>query len=563
MFDKKITSLINGIISGFNLALYISMRSVLGFIGHKIYFPPITYILAVVFLFVFICSIWEILYNHDKKILIGLFIFSSIAFVAIITYFSIMVENYKMFFMELSKILFLYAVIAVIVYIIFYFPKSKIYTKSVSVILCIIMITAVFIGFTDLKNLQINYFTNGAAVYVYEDTYQIVWTTHSKGIGWVEINGNKYYDEYAGGIATTRKVHKVTVPQADLDNSRAYTINSRAMINEEAYSAWQGRIIKKQYNFRPIDESDGIQYYTIADTHNNNKKAVAAGSYFGKKTDFLILAGDIVSYLDSDADLERILFLAHKMTNGEIPVIFARGNHELKGKKAEDLHKYVSCGAEGEFYYTFRLGKIWGIVLDMGENHNDDWHEHYGTANYNSYREKQVDWLDDILSEKEYNDENIIHKIAISHILTSFVSETNFFMYDVFTDINARLNEIKLDALICGHRHEFYVLEKNIPAGEKLFYQPEYSGKQEINPKFDLLSTGATYNTVVCARRSVYQTQKEKVLGKTYTGTAFEYEIDGDGDNLYVVKFTNNHKKAVATINPFTGKNNGNAIYLK
>ena len=199
-------------------------------------------------------------------------------------------------------------------------------------------------------------------VYAVEDTYQITFTTQAKGTAWVKIDGIEYNDTYAGYRETENKIHKITVPMEILDNAGEYTIYTRSMILRGPYCALQGKTLQKTYNWKGVNPDDGLNYYVFADTHNTRKTPYEATTYFGDDLDFLISAGDNVSWVDRDADLEEALILAGKITKGEVPVVYARGNHETKGVKAHELYQYV--GADGEdFYYTFRLKNIWVITV--------------------------------------------------------------------------------------------------------------------------------------------------------------------------------------------------------
>ena len=110
-----------------------------------------------------------------------------------------MLTHYKTFLLELAKILAVYLFIAIVTYLIFFHGKLEFKgKKAVSIVLCVFLIGGSILCFTDFKSLRINYNTEGAAVYAVGDEYQIVWTTRAKGSGWVEINGQCYYDEYAG-----------------------------------------------------------------------------------------------------------------------------------------------------------------------------------------------------------------------------------------------------------------------------------------------------------------------------------------------------------------------------
>ena len=171
------------------------------------------------------------------------------------------------------------------------------------------------------------------------------------------------------------------------------------------------------HSTKGVQTEDGLNYYVISDTHNTIKTPAAAASYWGESLDFLICAGDTASWIDREADLTTFLYLASDITKGEIPVIYARGNHETKGVLAKNYYRYVGSDA-GNYYYTFRLKNIWGIVLDMGEDHADDFVEYCDISRFNAYRDEQTAFLDTVLAnaENEFNAEGVDYRIGVCHI---------------------------------------------------------------------------------------------------------------------------------------------------
>lgn len=271
----------------------------------------------------------------------------------------------------MAKILALYLFFGAIVYLCFFHGKKEYRgRKAVAIVLCSVILVGSLLCFTDFSSLRINFIDNEPVVYAVGEDYQIVWTTATKGSGYVQIGDNTFYDGYAGQIRTNTKVHKVTVPQSVLDENKGYTVLSKAILSEQGFTGLLGYTVKKSYNFRPVDTSDGIQGYFLSDTHDFNGAAIKAGSYYGDTLDFLVLGGDHVHYIDNEDHLARVLNLAHGVTKGERPVVYARGNHELKCADSETLDRYVGS-LNGNFYYTFRLQNVWGIALDMGEDHGD------------------------------------------------------------------------------------------------------------------------------------------------------------------------------------------------
>lgn len=562
MWDKKWLKITNDIVSLFNLMLYVAMHTVIGFIGFKT-FAALPYLLIVVLAAVAVLSIIETLYKHNRTLIIVLSILNTLFFIGIIVYFAFFTSQILVFLRVMLKVLGVYAIIFVIVYLIFYFPKIKKLRKWVAVTLCCVLIGITVVGFSDIKNFVINHFSEGAVVYAVEDDYQIVFITEVKGTGFVKIGDEIYYDEHAGSLIDNQTVHKVTVPQSILDDAKEYTIGSTSILIEEAYSAIKGRTITKTYTFRPIDESDGIQYYTVADAHDIFPGVVSAAGYYGEKTDFIVVNGDSTNFLETTASLERLVHLNYSLSKGQIPVIFARGNHELKGKKASELYRYVGTNDDDEFYFTFTLGQsVWGLVLDMGESYDDDWYEFYGTANFAPYREKQIGFVENIINNADstYNAAGIKHRIGISHIATAFTSYSKMLFYDYFVELNTRLNQIGFDIMLNGHLHQAFYLPKGYLAGEPLnCINTQYVDEADKKP--DYVATGANYNSVLCSRHSEVQalTVKDSISSGKYLGLAVFFDVKNDITEL---RFTNNDKDVIKSVDPFSENGQyGKVIY--
>ena len=157
--------------------------------------------------------------------------------------------------------------------------------------------------FAYLVNFSITYIQYKPVVYAVEDTYQIVFSSNSNSLGWLEIDGVKYYDLYAGSQKSFTKVHKIEVPMEKLDESRGYSIHCQKMIYRGPFGGIKGNIIEEQYNFRPVDSSDGLNYYSLSDIHMGSKAVLKAANYNQEK-EFLVIAGDSISLVDSYSDAQ-------------------------------------------------------------------------------------------------------------------------------------------------------------------------------------------------------------------------------------------------------------------
>jgi hypothetical protein len=174
----------------------------------------------------------------------------------------------------------------------------------------------------------------------------------------------------------------------------------------------------------------------------------------------LILNGDVIEDSSNPSKFMNIYIICSRLTKGEKPVIFSRGNHDLRGNFAEKFADYTPTHL-GNTYYTFRIGNIWGILLDCGEDKNDD-HEEYGyTVACHAFRERQSDFLKYIIENKEseYEAEGVKHKLVISHNAFVHRYQSPFDIeQDLFAEWSKLLREnIKPEVMICGHAHELNI----------------------------------------------------------------------------------------------------------
>ncbi len=223
----------------------------------------------------------------------------------------------------------------------------------------------------------------------------------------------------------------------------------------------------------------------------------------------MVLLGDLVSMVETEADAQYANFLAHEITGGEIPVIYARGNHEIKGEYGELLYKYVGSKNQS-FSYTVTLSDcVYAVVLDMGEDHEDDWWEYYGTAQFDLYRQEQTEMLQQALEQGEY--QNFEYRMAICHIPIVQIEKNGRFG-DTREDWSALLSEMGMDISLSGHKHKiWYYLPGIHEPGQLLTYSQGYgsSGKPNIS------LTDFTFPTFLVGQRSLAQNTATQPWGLT------------------------------------------------
>ncbi len=388
-------------------------------------------------------------------------------------------------------------------------------------------------------------FSCGPVVYAVEDQYQIVFSTSDNAVSWVEIGGERYYDLYAGSMRSADRVHKVEVPQKVLDSARGYTVCAQQMLYRGPFGGYKGDTISQSYDFRGVDASDGLQYYALSDVHEAVGAAAAA---CGEDADFVVLIGDLISMVETEEDARLASELAHSITGGEIPVIYARGNHEIKGEQAENLYKYVGSRNQGFAYWVTLSDQVFGVVLDMGEDHEDDWWEYYGTAQFDLYRAEQTRMLEQLLAAGDY--ESYPYRMAICHIPIVHVNKHGYFAQtkETWTKL---LNEMGADISLSGHEHELWpLLPGQYVPGQTLTYAFDYigdSGKVEGGYLTDF-----RFPSFLVGRRSLSQqggTQKNE--SSQYTCLRVEADLAGGIQNA---RYVNSEGQTLTVVDPFEGR---------
>ena len=292
--------------------------------------------------------------------------------------------------------------------------------------------------------------------------YQILIPARMSAILWVRVGETDYYDESNGILRSDTDLHRVTVPMSELDAAGAYTVCWREVAERKPYFPVVGDVQSVSFSFRPL-RSDPIHAYMLADTHGAFESPVGAAKAFAERyggIDLLILNGDILEHSGDAGKFILYYQIAEALTGGEIPVVISRGNHDLRGKYAEKLSDYMP-NENGNSFYTFRLGNLWGILLDCGEDKNDDCPEYGGTICCHAFRARETAFLQQVIdrADTEFAEAGVAHRIAISHVPFTQIERAPF---DIEQDTYRRwvqlLNDrIQPEFLLSGHIHRSYI----------------------------------------------------------------------------------------------------------
>ncbi len=296
------------------------------------------------------------------------------------------------------------------------------------------------------------------AVFAVGNEYQIMVEVERESLMYVKVGEKTYYDESNGIMNSRAPIHRVSVPMKALDNAKEYTVFIRPIIERKPYFTETEEPIEYTYKFCPVPEKNARAYH-ISDAHNRAETAIEAAKTFGD-IDFLIFNGDVIDHSGDPENFFIIYEISAALTNGSKPVVFSRGNHDLRGNFAENFAEYTPNHNKNT-YYSFKLGSIWGLVLDCGEDKPDD-HPEYGyTVACHVFRERQTEYIKAIIEnqENEFGAKDVKTKLVIAHNpFTRNYPEPFNIEHDLFREW-ARLlkEEVKPDLMLCGHKHECVV----------------------------------------------------------------------------------------------------------
>ena len=338
-----------------------------------------------------------------------------------------------------------------------------------------------------------------------ETEASIVWVTDKKSLSWVEIapdDGMNFYAEQRPQFFETflgRKVlgtvHKIKLTGLTKGTTYRYRIFSQEVMEEQDYQIFYGPIAstnvytKAPLTFRTLDSSqEKVRFFMVNDIHGNNDlfnsllKEIKKG-----ETDFVLFNGDMVSHMDSEQQLfEGFVTSAVKKFASEIPFYMVRGNHESRGRFAQNYLKYFPTPT-GMPYYTFKQGPVFFIIMDGGEDKPDNDIEYLGTGAFDAYREEEAAWLQQVVASQELK--TAPFKVVVIHVPpTQSTWHGPLHTKKMFVPI---LNKAGIDLMLCGHLHQHIYAE---PGTEGCSFPLLINSNKQV---LDVSADNKTLNIVV------------------------------------------------------------------
>lgn len=300
-----------------------------------------------------------------------------------------------------------------------------------------------------------------------ENSITVGWITKDHSVSWVEYGENgkldkKAYTTEKGLVGENQTVNKIKIEGLEPGKVYDYRIVSKKIKKQYPYDIKFGKTFYGEvFSFDTLSsDKNEISFLVINEIHENvNLLTKLLEVEADKPYDFVVFNGDAFNYVMNETQLiQSFLKPVSELFASERPFVFVRGNHETRGKFARQLPDYIDS-PNGEYYYSFKHGPAEILVLDTGEDKKDDHEEYFGLVDFEAYREKETEWLKEIVTTKDYNAADF--RIALSHIpLNEFQMEERIDPLAMYQKEWAQLlTNGGLDVALSGHYHINKVFE--------------------------------------------------------------------------------------------------------
>jgi len=297
--------------------------------------------------------------------------------------------------------------------------------------------------------------TEGPYISALSDTaVSVMWMTDAASHAKVRLHdGDKVreIEPQVDGLVPVGQRHVVTVTGLEPGKRYSYEAIATRVVKLKPY--WPDKGLSTSSvpaaftTFSPKQER--ISFSVVTDTHEDTArigrlmKMVDWG-----KTDALLHLGDAFHWVDSE---EQVWSKWLRPTVAAIgpgkPLLFARGNHELRGAYARQLAGYVPT-PEGSYYYSRAMGPVHLLVLDTAEDKPDDTNVYAQLNRTAPYRESELAWLRGEVNGNQHFAKAPFRVVAMHQGDWGWLPDNG-------AAWTALANQSGVDLVIAGHDHTF------------------------------------------------------------------------------------------------------------
>lgn len=288
-----------------------------------------------------------------------------------------------------------------------------------------------------------------------ETSVTVAWTTdmpcHSKVIYGTGGDLTSEAENPKHGLLPIGLHHAVRVTGLEPGRTYRYRAVSTPVVKMKSYWPEKGLSTESPvYSFTTFDRrKPAVSFSLITDSHADVARIEAlTGKVDWKTADFLVHLGDGFDGVENEAMiLGRFIDPLSAALAHRVPLLFARGNHDTRGPAARSLADYLPI-PDGRFYYARDHGPVHLLVLDTGEDKDDNTNVYSRLNRFKTYREEEFAWV----AEHVRTD----RRIAEAPFRILLMHAPNWGWVDGEGEKwTALANRAGIDLSISGHTHRF------------------------------------------------------------------------------------------------------------
>ena len=290
----------------------------------------------------------------------------------------------------------------------------------------------------------------------------VMFQTNSVCHCWIEYGTDTQHTQRARTILDGQEVCYDIENNIKLDNLKPgtryyYRVCAMEILYKGAYSNHFGADTLRTpfYSFRsPALKDEDFTCLVFNDLHEHGETLAHLKSLCKDiDYDFVIFNGDWLSEpRNREHAISMIHSLADEVNGAEKPVIFLRGNHEIRNFYSAGMHHQIGYYND-KTYSAFTRGNTRFMLLDLGEDKPDSTPVYGGLNDFTQLRNDQVEFIKKELASREF-------KAARNHVLISHIPVFgNTDKYRPCTELwGPMLSRAPFDVALAAHTHnaKFY-----------------------------------------------------------------------------------------------------------
>lgn len=293
-----------------------------------------------------------------------------------------------------------------------------------------------------------------------DTTATIVWLTdapshaavrYAKGAGLAAAALTHVAEPDRHGLVPVGLRHVVILTGLEPGVTYSYQIVSTRVVKLKAYWPDKGLSAESDvFQFTTLDpRKPTVVFSFVTDTHEDVSRIRELNKAIDwKTTEFLVHGGDAFHWVADEDQLFRLwLEPTTAALRHSTPLMYVRGNHEMRGPFARSVFDYVPT-PEGRFYYARDAGPVHLIVLDTGEDKADDTNVYAKLNRTAAYRAGELAWLREHVRTHPRVASAPFRVIAMHQPRWGWLADGSAAWI-------AAANEARVDLVIAGHMHKF------------------------------------------------------------------------------------------------------------